>query len=90
MEYIVHGSTERIDYEGQELEEDAEVERYYVGIYDPKTGLVEVHPAPRVHVRREIKSLREKDAELVKRNTVSDGVCNSWEGVHLWNHGLSC
>lgn len=73
VEYIVHGSTERIDYEGREMEEDVEVEKYYVGIYDPKTGEMELHPAPRVHIRREIKSLREKDAELAKRNTLGDG-----------------
>lgn len=70
----MHGSTERIDYEGRELEEDVEVEKYYIGIYDPRTGEVDIHLAPRVHVRREIKSLREKDAELIKRNTVADGV----------------
>ncbi|KAF8430351.1 RNA polymerase I associated factor, A49-like protein [Tirmania nivea] len=72
VEYIVHGSTERIDYEGREVEEDVE-EKYYIGIYDPKTGEMQMHPAPRVHIRREIKSLREKDAELAKRNTLGDG-----------------
>ena len=56
------------------MEQDMEVEKYYIGIYDPKTGEMVVHPAPRVHIRREIKSLREKDAELAKRNTVGDGV----------------
>jgi len=56
------------------MEEDVEVEKYYIGVYDPKTGEMEVHPAPRVHIRREIKSLREKDAELAKRNTLADGV----------------
>lgn len=51
-----------------------EVERYYIGIYDTKTGEMVVHSAPRVHIRREIKSLREKDAELAKRNTIGNGV----------------
>ncbi|KAF8468838.1 RNA polymerase I associated factor, A49-like protein [Kalaharituber pfeilii] len=73
VEYIVHGATERIDYEGRELQEDAEVEKYFVGIYDPETGEVEVHAAPRVHVRREIKALRERDAELAKRSTAIEG-----------------
>lgn len=71
VEYIVHGTTGRIDYEGRELEE---VEKHYVGIYDPVTGDVEMYPAPRVLLRREIRSLREKSAELAKRNTSSEFV----------------
>lgn len=73
-EYIVHGTTGRIDYEGRELEEDMEVEKYYVGIYDPMTGGVEMYPAPRVLVRREIRNLREKNAELSKRNNAGEEV----------------
>lgn len=72
MEYIIHGTTGRIDYEGREPEEDMEVERHYVGIYDPVTGDVEMYPAPRVLIRREIRSLREKNAELAKRNTTTE------------------
>lgn len=72
MEYIIHGTTGRIDYEGREPEEDMEVERHYVGIYDPVTGDVEMYPAPRVLIRREIRCLREKNAELAKRNTATE------------------
>lgn len=77
VDYIVHGSTERIDYEGRELEGDRDLEKHYIGIYDPDTGEVEIHPAPRVEIRREIKALRAKDAELVKRNSAIDKYLHS-------------
>ena len=35
--------------------------RYYVGVYDPETGSVDVYPSPLVHIRRQVRRLKEKE-----------------------------
>ncbi|KAH8148130.1 uncharacterized protein LAJ45_07894 [Morchella importuna] len=63
-EHLLHGSTQRIDYEGRELPEDSDYHRYYVGIFDPATNTVELHAAPKLHFSRTIKAHAERDREI--------------------------
>ncbi|KAL7276886.1 DNA-directed RNA polymerase I subunit rpa49 [Rhizina undulata] len=70
QEYLLHGTTPRIDYEGVEYPEDSEYQRFYVGIYDPEKNVVELHLAPKVHMGRSIRKHRERDVELEERGVV--------------------
>ncbi|KAI5849374.1 RNA polymerase I associated factor, A49-like protein [Morchella snyderi] len=63
-EHLLHGSAQRIDYEGRELPEDSDYHRYYVGIFDPATNTVELHVAPKLHFSRTIKAHAERDREI--------------------------
>ncbi|KAK6522307.1 DNA-directed RNA polymerase I subunit rpa49 [Arthrobotrys megalospora] len=58
-EYCVKASTVRIDYDGRVEGEDGV--SYYVGVYDPETSNVDVYPSPLVHVRRQVRRLKEKE-----------------------------
>ncbi|EPS38374.1 hypothetical protein H072_7885 [Dactylellina haptotyla CBS 200.50] len=58
-EYYLHAQTARIEYDGRMEGEDGL--SYYVGVYDPKTASVDVYPAPLVHVRRQVRRLKEKE-----------------------------
>ncbi|KAF3923760.1 hypothetical protein ABW20_dc0110677 [Dactylellina cionopaga] len=69
-EYYLHAQTTRIEYDGTVEGEDGIT--YYVGVYDPKTASVDVYPAPLVHVRRQVRRLKEKEIpEKASTGTVS-------------------
>ncbi|KAA8910894.1 RNA polymerase I associated factor, A49-like protein [Sphaerosporella brunnea] len=68
-EYLLHGANARLDYEGREVAEDAQYHRYYVGIFDPATNTVELHPAPKVHVTSSIKAHRQRDLEVQEKGS---------------------
>jgi DNA-directed RNA polymerase I subunit RPA49 len=68
-EYLLHGANARLDYEGREAAEDSQYHRYYVGIYDPATNSVELHPAPKIHVTSSIKSHRQRDLEVQEKGS---------------------
>lgn len=55
----MHGEHPWIEYTGEQTAEDVDT-RHYIGVYDPSTGKVEVYPAPKVTLRRNIKALKSK------------------------------
>jgi DNA-directed RNA polymerase I subunit RPA49 len=63
-EYLLHGANARLDYEGHEVAEDSQYHQYYVGIFDPDMNTVELHVAPKVHVKPSIKAHRQRDLEV--------------------------
>ncbi|KAK6496161.1 DNA-directed RNA polymerase I subunit rpa49 [Arthrobotrys musiformis] len=67
-EYCLQAKTSRIEYDGRGEGEDGV--SYYVGVYDPESGSVDVYPSPLVHVRRQVRRLKEKEIP-VKASTGS-------------------
>ncbi|KAF3901772.1 hypothetical protein AA313_de0203605 [Arthrobotrys entomopaga] len=59
QEWFLKAQTARIEYDGRVEGEDGI--SYYVGVYDPEKGSVDVYPAPLVHVRRQVRRLKEKE-----------------------------
>ncbi|KAK9461558.1 RNA polymerase I associated factor, A49-like protein [Lipomyces oligophaga] len=53
--YIVHGETERMEFDGSN---DPEEDLYYVGVYDEATKTVEVMHAPLLTTKRTVKALK--------------------------------
>ena len=68
-EYLLHGSNPRLDYEAREVEDDAQLNRYYVGVFDPATNSVQLHVAPKVVVTAAIKKHRQRDLEVQARGS---------------------
>ncbi|KAF3210667.1 DNA-directed RNA polymerase I subunit rpa49 [Orbilia oligospora] len=70
-EYCLQAQTSRIEYDGRVEGEDGL--SYYVGVYDPEKGSVDVYPSPLVHVRRQVRRLKEKEIpEKASTGTLMD------------------
>ena len=68
-EFFLHGENARLEYEGQEVAEDSQYHRYYIGIFDPATNTVEMHIAPKLHVTSAIKAHKQRDLEAHQKGT---------------------
>ncbi|KAJ6263987.1 LOW QUALITY PROTEIN: DNA-directed RNA polymerase I subunit [Drechslerella dactyloides] len=74
-EYRLHAQTARIEYDGVAEGEDGL--SYYVGVYDERTGGVEVHKAPLLHVRRTVRRLKEREGEAPEKASAGNSPVNS-------------
>ncbi|KAI5790220.1 RNA polymerase I associated factor, A49-like protein [Geopyxis carbonaria] len=70
-EYLLHTSNSRLDYEGREVAEENELEKQYIGIYDPATNTVSFHVAPKLQITSSIKAHRQRDAEVQERGSMN-------------------
>ncbi|KAK9359070.1 RNA polymerase I associated factor, A49-like protein [Lipomyces starkeyi] len=68
-QYVIHGETERIQYDGQN---DPDEDLYYVGVYDPNTRTVELMHAPVMNTTRTIKAYKKKAIAAVKQANVQN------------------
>ncbi|KAK6353567.1 DNA-directed RNA polymerase I subunit rpa49 [Orbilia brochopaga] len=65
QDYRLHAQTARIEYDGTAEGEDGL--SYYVGVYDERSGNVEVYKAPFLHVRRTVRRLKEREGEAPEK-----------------------
>ncbi|KAK9370176.1 RNA polymerase I associated factor, A49-like protein [Lipomyces kononenkoae] len=70
-QYVIHGETERMEYDGQN---DPDEDIYYVGVYDPNTRTVELMHAPVMNTSRTIKAYKNKGVAAVKQVNVQNRV----------------
>ncbi|KAJ8102136.1 RNA polymerase I associated factor, A49-like protein [Lipomyces tetrasporus] len=69
--YVIHGETERMEYDGQN---DPDEDLYYVGVYDPATRTVELMHTPVMTTTRTIKAYKKKAIAAVKQANVQNRV----------------
>ncbi|KAK9456787.1 RNA polymerase I associated factor, A49-like protein [Dipodascopsis uninucleata] len=68
-QYILHGETDRLDYDGKNLPDE---DIYYVGIYDPKTETISLSHAPVINASSSIKAYKKKEFAAIRQANVQN------------------
>ncbi|KAK6342119.1 DNA-directed RNA polymerase I subunit rpa49 [Orbilia blumenaviensis] len=80
-EYCIQAQTARIEYDGRTEGGEEDGVSYYIGVYDPQTGGVEVYPSPLVHLRRQVKRLKEKEKDIPEKASASGSLMDSRQSL---------